>query len=54
MAARYLRYLQDQTGVEANAIGAYYQGIGSLQRDGLKAGTAVYIARVQAARGAFA
>ncbi len=54
MAARYLRYLQDQTGVEANAIGAYYQGIGSLQRDGLKAGTAVYIARVQAARAAFA
>ena len=54
MAARYLRYLQDQTGVEANAIGAYYQGIGSLQRDGLKAGTVVYIARVQAARAAFA
>lgn len=54
MAARYLGYLQDQTGLEANAIGAYYQGIGSLQRDGLTAGTVVYIARVQAARAAFA
>ena len=53
MTARYLRYLLDYTGSETNAIGSYYQGPGSVQRDGLKPVTVQYIARVQAARAAF-
>ena len=53
MTARYVRYLLDLTGSETNAIGSYYQGPGSVQRDGLKPVTVQYIARVQAARAAF-
>lgn len=53
MSARYLRYLIDELDVEDMAIGAYYQGIGSVQRDGMGAGTVQYIARVRAAQSAF-
>lgn len=53
MSARYIRYLLDQTGDENVAIGAYYQGIGSVQREGLKPVTLQYINRVQTARAAF-
>lgn len=53
MSARYVRYLIDELGVEDRAIGAYYQGIGSVQRDGMGSGTVQYIARVRAAQAAF-
>lgn len=53
MTARYLRYLLDRTPTENIAIGSYYQGIGSVTRDGLKPGTLSYITRVQTARAAF-
>ncbi|MFN0027309.1 MAG: LysM peptidoglycan-binding domain-containing protein [Acidimicrobiales bacterium] len=54
MSARYVRYLIDQLGVEDQALGAYYQGIGSVQRDGMGSGTLQYIARVRSAQAAFA
>jgi len=53
MSARYIRWLIDQLGDERLAIGAYYQGIGSVQRTGIQPGTAQYITRVQNARAAF-
>ncbi len=53
MSARYIRWLMDQLGNEYSAIAAYYQGIGSVQRDGIQPGTHAYVARVQSARAAF-
>jgi LysM repeat protein len=54
MTARYLRYLLDQTGGdEYTAIGAYYQGLGSIRRDGMKPVTHTYVAKVQTARAHF-
>jgi N-acetylmuramoyl-L-alanine amidase len=53
MTARYLRYLLDQTGDQQVAVGSYYQGLGSVQREGLRPVTQQYIARVATARAAF-
>lgn len=53
MSARYIRWLIDQLGNEYSAIAAYYQGIGSVQRDGIQPGSHAYVARVQSARAAF-
>jgi soluble lytic murein transglycosylase-like protein len=55
MTARYLRYLLDQTGGdEYTAIGAYYQGLGSIRRDGMKPVTHTYVSKVNNARAHFA
>jgi len=53
MSARYIRWLIDQLGNEYSAIAAYYQGIGTVQRDGIQPGSHAYVARVQSARAAF-
>jgi LysM repeat protein len=53
MTARYLRYLIDQSGDEDLAIGSYYQGPGSVRRDGLEAETRSYITRVRGAQAHF-
>ena len=53
MMARYLRFLVDQTGKEDLAIGSYYQGIGSVRRDGVKPATRTYMERVRSARAYF-
>ncbi|MEZ5237031.1 MAG: LysM peptidoglycan-binding domain-containing protein [Acidimicrobiales bacterium] len=53
MTARYLQYLRaNATSSENEAIGAYYQGLGSVRRDGLKPVTLTYIQKVQTARAA--
>ena len=54
MTARYFRYLIDLTASEDLAIASYYQGPGSVQREGLKPATAAYIGRVRAAQAHFA
>lgn len=43
-----LKVLREMTGSERQAIGAYYQGIGSVLRDGLDPGTRAYLANVRA------
>jgi LysM repeat protein len=53
MTARYLRYLLDLQKDEAKAIGSYYQGAGSVNRNGIQPVTERYIERVQAARAYF-
>ncbi|MCC6435408.1 MAG: LysM peptidoglycan-binding domain-containing protein [Acidimicrobiales bacterium] len=53
MMARYLQYLRANAASESHAIGAYYQGLGSVQRNGLQPVTLTYIQKVQAARAAF-
>lgn len=51
MSAAFLRYLLNQTGGdETKAVGAYYQGLGALQRHGLYQDTLVYISNIQALR----
>ncbi len=46
----YLRFLIDRTGSVEQGIAAYYQGPGSLQRDGMLAETHQYVANVMAIR----
>ena len=53
MTARYMRYLLDLQHDEAKAIGSYYQGAGSVNRNGIQPVTQRYIERVQAARAHF-
>jgi soluble lytic murein transglycosylase-like protein len=51
MSARYIRYLLDFTGGdEQRAIGSYYQGPGSVSRNGLSAAGLAYVGKVQTAR----
>lgn len=51
MSAAFLRYLLNETGGdETKAVGAYYQGLGALQKHGLYQDTLVYISHVQALR----
>jgi soluble lytic murein transglycosylase-like protein len=51
MSARLLRHLLDATGgEEAKAIASYFQGLGSVTRDGVKPATFVYMLRVRDAR----
>lgn len=54
MTARYLRYLLDQTNDEGLAVASYFQGLGSVRRDGLKEVTVRYVHKVATARAAFA
>lgn len=54
MMARYLKYLRDVAGDETRAIGSYYQGWGSVSRNGVQPATQTYIDRVLRARAAFA
>jgi soluble lytic murein transglycosylase-like protein len=50
----YLRQLLDQTGGdEATAIAGYYQGLASVQRDGMLPETEQYVANVQALKSRF-
>jgi LysM repeat protein len=46
----YLRFLIDRTGTVELGVAAYYQGPGSLQRDGMLAQTQQYVANVMAIR----
>jgi soluble lytic murein transglycosylase-like protein len=50
MAARFLRYLLDETGDVDEALAAYYQGLGALRSQGMYRDTRPYIQNVQAAR----
>ncbi len=50
LSARFLRYLLDQTRNESRAIASYFQGLGSVTRDGLRPATVTYVQKVQAAR----
>lgn len=50
LGARYLRYLIDVLGNESEGVAAYYQGPGSVRRDGVSAAGAAYVDRVAAAR----
>jgi soluble lytic murein transglycosylase-like protein len=55
MSARFLRYLLDAHGTDVRrALAAYYQGPGSVARDGVSAVGLVYAGRILAVRGAFA
>jgi murein DD-endopeptidase MepM/ murein hydrolase activator NlpD len=53
MSARYLGYLLDQTGDERSALAAYYQGLGSLRRNGVLAVSKLYVDDVLALKGMF-
>lgn len=54
MSARFLRYLLDQTnGDVPMAVGAYYQGLASVQRNGPLRVTESYVANVLALRAKF-
>lgn len=53
MAARYLRYLRHRTDSWDDAVGAYFQGLAGLRRDGRRPATDTYIAAVSANRGLF-
>ncbi|MDY6055576.1 LysM peptidoglycan-binding domain-containing protein [Micrococcus sp.] len=44
-----IRYFQSRTPSLELGIGAYYQGLGGVTRDGLRADTVTYVARVKAA-----
>jgi N-acetylmuramoyl-L-alanine amidase len=48
--AAFLRYLIDRTGSEDLGVAAYYQGPGSLTRDGMLAETQQYVSNVMAIR----
>jgi soluble lytic murein transglycosylase-like protein len=50
MSARLLRYLLDETREEAKAIAAYFQGLGSVTRNGVQPPTFVYMLKVRDAR----
>ena len=50
MAARYLRYLSDQTGSEREAVAAWNQGLASVQNDGISAAGGAYADAVLAIR----
>lgn len=50
LACGYLRFLHDLIGDEGRAVAAYFQGPGSVQRDGLKPDSIAYVARVADAR----
>lgn len=47
LSARYLRYLLDLVGNENAALAGYYQGLGSVRRNGLYADTVQYVQNVQ-------
>jgi soluble lytic murein transglycosylase-like protein len=47
LSARYLRYLLDLVGNENAALAGYYQGLGSVRRNGLYADTIQYVQNVQ-------
>jgi len=50
----YMKHLLEQTGGdEATAIASYYQGLSSVQNDGMLPETEQYVANVQALRGRF-
>lgn len=53
MAARYLRYLRHRTDSWDDAVGAYFQGLAGLRRDGRRPATDSYIAAVFANRALF-
>lgn len=53
MTARYLRYLRHRTVSWDDAVGAYFQGLAGLRRDGRRPATNAYIAAVSANRAAF-
>ena len=54
MSARYLRYLLEETGGDANqALASYYQGLGSVRSRGWYDDTKQYVANVNALRGWF-
>ncbi len=53
MAARYLRYLRHRTDSWDDAVGAYFQGLAGLRRDGRRPATDTYIAAVFANRATF-
>ncbi len=53
MAARYLRYLRHRTDSWDDAVGAYFQGLAGLRRDGRRPATDRYIAAVLANRAVF-
>ncbi|MFA9563366.1 MAG: LysM peptidoglycan-binding domain-containing protein [Acidimicrobiales bacterium] len=53
MTARYLRYLRHRTDSWDDAIGAYFQGLAGLRRDGHRPATNAYIAAVSANRTIF-
>ena len=53
MTARYLRYLRHRTDSWDEAVGAYFQGLAGLRRDGLRPATDTYIAAVLAHRAVF-
>jgi len=50
MAARFLRYLLDETDDVDRALAAYYQGLGALRTQGVYRDTRPYVQNVQAAR----
>ncbi len=50
MAARFLRYLLDETGDVDEALAAYYQGLGALREQGMYRQTVPYVRNVKAAR----
>lgn len=50
LGSRYLRYLFDLLGDETAAIAAYYQGPGSVRRNGISAAGVAYAGRIAAAR----
>lgn len=50
LGSRYLRYLFDLLGDETAAVAAYYQGPGSVRRNGISAAGIAYANRVAAAR----
>jgi LysM repeat protein len=53
MMARYLRYLRHRTDSWDDAVGAYFQGLAGLRRDGRRPATDTYIAAVSANRAVF-
>ena len=50
LGSRYLRYLFDLLADETSAVAAYYQGPGSVRRNGISAAGVAYANRVAAAR----
>ena len=53
MTGRYLRYLRHRTDSWDDAVGAYFQGLAGLRRDGRRPATATYTAAVSANRELF-